>query len=79
MSTSINCTRNTVCNVPSVNTLFNASTAEPVATAGDAGVLDAGHANGALEVLIEYGNLRYMIFLCFIALKRSYKYTAGAL
>lgn len=44
--------------VPSVNALFNAFATESVATAGDAGLLDARHANGALEMLIEYSNLR---------------------
>ena len=42
---------------PSVNALFNAFAAESVATAGDAGLLDARHANGALEMFIEYSNL----------------------
>ena len=43
--------------VPSVNAFFNAFATESVATAGDAGLLDARHANGALEMLIEYSNL----------------------
>lgn len=43
--------------VPSVNALFNAFATESVATAGDAGLLDARHANGALKVLVEYSNL----------------------
>ena len=46
---------------PSVDALLNAFAAEPVATAGDAGLLDARHANGALEVLIQYSNLHIII------------------
>ena len=45
---------------PSVDALLNAFAAEPVATAGDAGLLDARHANGTLEVLIQYSNLHIM-------------------
>ena len=45
--------------VPSVDAFLNAFATEPVTTAGDAGLLDARHANGALKVLIEYCNLRY--------------------
>lgn len=47
--------------IPSVDALFNAFAAEPVATAGDAGLLDARHANGALEVLIQYSNLHQAV------------------
>ena len=53
---------------PSVYALCNAFVAEPVATAGYAGLTDVRHTDGALKMLVEY---RYLQRICYDSRKEN--------